>query len=42
MALPAVVDLAAMRALGGDPERINPLSSVELAIDLVHAGARHD
>ncbi len=35
--VPAVVDLAAMRdamrALGGDPERINPLSPVELVID---------
>jgi len=35
--VPAVVDLAAMRAaiqkLGGDPERINPLSSVDLVID---------
>jgi aconitate hydratase len=35
--VPAVVDLAAMRAaikkLGGDPERINPLSSVDLIID---------
>jgi len=35
--VPAVVDLAAMRdamrALGGDPERINPLQPVELVID---------
>lgn len=35
--VPAVVDLAAMRAamleLGGDPERINPLSPVDLIID---------
>ncbi|WP_025772078.1 aconitate hydratase AcnA [Thioalkalivibrio sp. HK1] len=35
--VPAVVDLAAMRDamrnLGGDPERINPLSPVELVID---------
>ncbi|MBC6404871.1 MAG: aconitate hydratase AcnA [Rhodospirillales bacterium] len=35
--VPAVVDLAAMRAamqeLGGDPERINPLSHVDLVID---------
>ncbi|CAM5221685.1 Aconitate hydratase OS=Castellaniella defragrans OX=75697 GN=HNR28_000078 PE=3 SV=1 [Castellaniella defragrans] len=35
--VPAVVDLAAMRdamkALGGDPERINPLAPVELVID---------
>lgn len=35
--VPAVVDLAAMRnaitALGGNPERINPLSSVDLIID---------
>ncbi len=35
--VPAVVDLAAMRdamkALGGDPERINPLSPAELVID---------
>lgn len=35
--VPAVVDLAAMRAaikkLGGDPERINPISSVDLVID---------
>ncbi len=35
--VPAVVDLAAMRnaikVLGGDPERINPLSSVDLVID---------
>jgi aconitate hydratase len=35
--VPAVVDLAAMRdamaALGGDPERINPLEPVELVID---------
>ncbi|HVX23535.1 MAG TPA: aconitate hydratase AcnA [Acidimicrobiales bacterium] len=35
--VPAVVDLAAMRdalaALGGDPERINPLVPVELVID---------
>ena len=35
--VPAVVDLAAMRdamrALGGDPSKINPLSPVELVID---------
>ncbi|WP_417277059.1 aconitate hydratase AcnA [Castellaniella sp.] len=35
--IPAVVDLASMRtameALGGDPERINPLVPVELVID---------
>ena len=35
--VPAVVDLAAMRdamvSLGGDPERINPLSPVDLVID---------
>src|SRR5262245_60623918 len=35
--VPAVVDLAAMRdamkVLGGDPERINPLQPVELVID---------
>jgi aconitate hydratase len=35
--VPAVVDLAAMRdamaALGGDPERINPLCPVDLVID---------
>ena len=35
--VPAVCDLAAMRAamvqLGGDPERINPLSPVDLVID---------
>jgi aconitate hydratase len=35
--VPAVVDLAAMRTaiakLGGDPERINPLSPVDLVID---------
>ena len=35
--VPAVVDLAAMRAatadLGGDPERINPLIPAELVID---------
>ena len=35
--VPAVVDLAAMRdamtVLGGDPDRINPLSPVELVID---------
>ncbi|HXV23471.1 MAG TPA: aconitate hydratase AcnA [Alphaproteobacteria bacterium] len=35
--VPAVVDLAAMRdameRLGGDPERINPLSPVDLVID---------
>ena len=35
--VPAVVDLAAMRdamkRLGGDPERINPLSNVDLVID---------
>ncbi len=35
--VPAVVDLAAMRAAmakaGGDPEKINPLSPVDLVID---------
>ena len=35
--VPAVVDLAAMRdamkALGGDPEKINPLAEVDLVID---------
>jgi aconitate hydratase len=35
--VPAVVDLAAMRdamvALGGDPDRINPLSTADLVID---------
>jgi len=35
--VPAIVDLAAMRdamaALGGDPDRINPLAPVELVID---------
>ncbi len=35
--VPGVVDLAAMReamtALGGDPEKINPLSAVDLVID---------
>ena len=35
--VPAVVDLAAMRdamrAMGGDPQRINPLQPVELVID---------
>ena len=35
--VPAVVDLAAMRdamsAIGGDPEKINPLSPVDLVID---------
>ncbi|HEX9801200.1 MAG TPA: aconitate hydratase AcnA [Thermoanaerobaculia bacterium] len=35
--VPAVVDLAAMRdamrAMGGDPERINPMQPVELVID---------
>ena len=35
--VPAIVDLAAMRdamrALGGDPERINPLQPAELVID---------
>src|SRR5215470_5214263 len=35
--VPAVVDLAAMRdaigAIGGDPQRINPLSPVDLVID---------
>ncbi len=35
--VPAVVDLAAMRqamaAMGGDPDRINPLSPVDLVID---------
>src|SRR5262245_62001618 len=35
--VPAIVDLAAMRdamkAMGGEPKRINPLSPVELVID---------
>src|SRR5690606_19886256 len=35
--VPAIVDLAAMRdavtQLGGDPQKINPLSPVELVID---------
>src|SRR5690606_26426872 len=35
--VPAVVDLAAMRnaikKMGGDPDRINPLSPVDLVID---------
>lgn len=35
--VPAIVDLAAMRdamaALGGDPEKINPISQVDLVID---------
>ena len=35
--VPAVVDLAALRdamkALGGDPEKINPLAQVDLVID---------
>ena len=35
--VPAIVDLAAMRdamrALGGDPEKINPLQPAELVID---------
>ncbi len=35
--VPAIVDLAAMRdamkALGGDPDKINPLQSAELVID---------
>ena len=35
--VPAVVDLAAMRdaikTLGGDPERVNPLAPAELVID---------
>ena len=35
--VPAVVDLAAMRdammALGGDPQKINPLVPVDLVID---------
>ena len=35
--VPAVVDLAAMRdamvALGGDPDKINPLVPVDLVID---------
>ena len=35
--VPAVVDLAAMRdamvSLGGDPDRINPLTPVDLVID---------
>jgi aconitate hydratase len=47
--VPAVVDLAAMReaikALGGNPQRINPLSPVDLVIDhsvMVDAYARPD
>jgi len=47
--VPAVVDLAAMRdamrALGGDPNKINPLSPVELVIDhslQIDAFARRD
>jgi aconitate hydratase len=47
--VPAVVDLAAMReamkALGGDPKKINPLQPVELVIDhsvQVDAFASHD
>jgi len=46
--VPAVVDLAAMRdamvALGGDPEKINPLAPVDLVIDhsvMVDALARN-
>src|SRR5580700_10133989 len=31
--VPAVVDLAAMRELGGDPKKINPLLPAELVID---------
>ena len=46
--VPAVVDLAAMRAavvnMGGDPERINPLSPVDFVIDhsvmVDHAGTQ--
>ena len=46
--VPAVVDLAAMREavvnMGGDPERINPLSPVDLVIDhsvmVDHAGTK--
>ena len=46
--VPAVVDLAAMREavvnMGGDPERINPLSPVDLVIDhsvmVDHAGTQ--
>src|SRR5210317_512432 len=46
--VPAVVDLAAMReamsAIGGDPEKINPLSPVDLVIDhsvmVDHAGGK--
>ncbi len=47
--VPAVVDLAAMRdamaAMGGDPEKINPLSPVDLVIDhsvMVDAFGRPD
>ncbi|MCW5725546.1 MAG: aconitate hydratase AcnA [Maricaulaceae bacterium] len=47
--VPAVVDLAAMRdamkALGGDPEKINPLAPVDLVIDhsvMVDVFARPD
>jgi aconitate hydratase len=47
--VPCVVDLVAMRdaivALGGDPQRINPLIPVELVIDhsvIADAFARHD
>ncbi len=47
--VPAVVDLAAMRdamvALGGDPQKINPLSPVDLVIDhsvmVDHFGTAH-
>ena len=42
--VPAVVDLAAMRdamvALGGNPQKINPLANVDLVID--HHAARQD
>ncbi|MFQ6023505.1 MAG: aconitate hydratase AcnA [Acidiferrobacterales bacterium] len=47
--VPGVVDLAAMRdamvAMGGDPEKINPLSAVDLVIDhsvmVDYAGSRN-
>ncbi|MFN0042186.1 MAG: aconitate hydratase AcnA [Alphaproteobacteria bacterium] len=46
--VPAIVDLAAMReamaAMGGDPDRINPLSPVDLVIDhsvmIDHSGSQ--
>ena len=42
--VPAIVDLAAMRdamkTLGGDPEKINPLQPAELVIDHSRAGGR--